>query len=175
MITRPLRAREHRVVVMHHHGSRGFVTEQICIHSTGTGYHAIPRRAFAQRIHIVTFVLTRYDQRPVFFERAIVHQLGDVLARHAAASGVSLCHCFLTILIQGIRMPVIVFLQVCANMIEVHGLVGDLRTTTHLGFFNKNDGEAFAYHVAFCHGDLPHDAVEFSGDDMFHLHGLDHR
>ena len=72
-------------------------------------------------------------------------------------------------------MAVVVFLQVRANMIKVHGLVGDLRTATDLGFFHKNDRVAFTHHVAFCHGDLAHDAVEISSNHMFHFHGLDYR
>ena len=48
VVASPLCARENGVVVVHDHGSRGFVTEQICIHSACTGYHAVSRRTLTQ-------------------------------------------------------------------------------------------------------------------------------
>ena len=87
----------------------------------------------------------------------------------------ALSHRFLPIFIKCKSVAIKVFLQIVADMIKVNGLRFSHLTTAHRGFLNKNDGIRLAHHITGSHGHLTHNAVVLCSNDVFHLHGFNHR
>ena len=172
VVAAPLGSREHGVVVVHEHRARGFFAEERGVDRADAGDQAVRRGVPAQRLHVVAAVLAGDDQRPVFLERTLVHELGDVLPRHAVAARIALGDGLGAVLVVDVGVAFVGLLEVRADVVEVLFLGHGHRVDADLGFFDEDDRVALAHHVAFGKSDLADDAVAVRGDDVLHLHGL---
>ena len=73
MVTSALGACQNRIIIVHHHGPRGFIAQQIRIDRACASHHTVARGALAKGFDVLTLMLTRNNQRPVFFKGAFIH------------------------------------------------------------------------------------------------------
>ena len=174
VVALPLRAGQHRVVVMHQRRARARLVEQVAVDVAHAGDDAVARRVLAQLIQRVALMLPRHDQRPVFVERARIDQPLDVFARHLVAGLAPAGDGLGAVLVQRQRVALDVLAQIVADVIEVELLRRGHRAARNLGLLDEDDRKAFAHHVARMHGDAAHDARVRRCDDMLHLHRFHH-
>ena len=150
------------------------VVEQIAVDRADAGDQPVGRRPLAQPLDGATRALRGDDERAEFHERAVIKDVVDVLARRALAGLAPARDRVRAVLVEDVGAPLVELLQVGADVVEIE-LLGLLdRAALHLGLFDEDEREALAYHVAGGHGDTAHDAAAVGGDDVFHLHRLDH-
>ena len=93
-------------------------------------------------------MLTGHDKRPVLFERALIHQLGDILSRHSVTTPVSFRHSVGSVFVQGKCVAAIVFRQIRPNVIGIQLLVFDNVVDVNFGLFNKYNRVSVTHDVA---------------------------
>ena len=175
VVATPLGSGQHRVVVVHEHGAGRLFAEQVRVDGAQPGDESVRGRVPAQGLHVVARMLAGDDQRPVLLERTGVDQLVDVLAGHAVAPAVALGDGFGPVLVQDVGVALVGEFEVGTDVVGIEFLRGCRGTAADFGFFHEDDRISLANDVAFRHGDLADDAVGVGGNDMLHLHGLDHR
>ena len=175
VVATALRPGEDRVVVVHHHRPRLLLVEQLAVDRADPGDQAVRRGVPAQFLHVVAPVLACNDQRPVLLERPGVHELVDVLAGHPVTAGVAFLHRLGPVLVQGVGVAFVQLLQVGTDVVRIELLRRRRAPAAHRRLLDEDDRVALAHHVAGRHGDPAHDAVAVGGNDVLHLHRLDHR
>ena len=119
VIAVPLRARQHRVVVVDDDGAGPRLVEQLAVDRAHAGDDAVARRVLAQRLDRVALVLPRDDERPVFLEGPGIDEAVDVLARHAVAQLPAPGDRVRPVLVQPEGVAVVALAQVVADVIRV--------------------------------------------------------
>ena len=168
-----LGAGEHGVIVVHQCRPRSCLVEQIAVNGAHARDYPVPGGVFPQRLDTVAPMLPGHDQRPVFFERSGIHQPVDILARHAVAEFPATSDGVRAVFVQAEGVSVVGFLEVAADKVRVEGAFGGDGSAGDLGLLDKDDGVAFADHVAGGHGNAADDAGVGGGNQVLHLHGFD--
>ena len=165
----PLGAGKDRVVVRHRH-------DRAMVHRAHAADEAVGGRALDELLERAARALRGHDQRPVLEERSLVDQIGDVLPRRAPARVVTPS--------DGVRPAAIVSALVPVDHLGEIGTLGrevdfvgdgvDSRRRT--GCRNKGQQRLAGCdrRSHLCHH-LVHHAREVRGDDVLHLHRLEHR
>ena len=105
MVAHALRARQHGSVV-------GHGDDLLPMHGANAGHHAIGRRVLDQVFRRAAAALRGHGQSAVFHKRALVTQIGDVLAGGAQSGGMALGHGFGTLRVLREGQAVFQFFQI---------------------------------------------------------------
>ena len=175
VVAHALRAGQHGGVVAHHHGARFFCPEDRAVDAADARHHAVGGRVGNQILHRPPARLRGNGKLAVFDEAALVAQVGNVLARAAAALRMTLGHGLRPGGVQRVGAALGHALQVGADVV---GVVR--RGVFLLGVRLALDGFEHQQRLALRqipagHGQQArHAAGVRRGDDVLHLHGFEH-
>ena len=170
-----LGARQHHVVVGHHHGLRLLGAEEVAVDAGHARHHAVALGVGDQVLHRAAAALRSHHQRAVLHERARIDEVGHVLARRAVAPTVTLGNSVGPVLVEAEAATVEHFGQIGPDVVEIDrgGCFGELHG--NLGLLDEQQRVPLVHRVTGRHAQHPHDARDRGGHDVLHLHRFHHR
>ena len=162
----PLGAGEDRVVVRHRDDLG---------HGAHAAHEPVGRRALDELLERATSALRGHDEWSVLDERSVVDEVGDVLPRRTPARVVAPSDGVLTAVIVGAFVPVEHRGEVGTHGSEVDLAGAGLDKRSRTGGWNDRQ-QWFARRDRRSHlrRHLVHHAPDVRGDDVLHLHRLEH-
>ncbi len=177
VVALPLGARQNHVVADGEGAARLFFAEHVAIDAADASENAVAGRIAAQVVERAALGLRRDRELSVFAERAVIADVGEVLAGGALVPLAALGDFLGAVDVEAIALPLAHFSEVRSNMVEINlffGLGAGCRPSA-FARFERKQRRAFKQRFARASKGGAQDSCTRRRDHMLHLHRFEHR